>query len=472
MLSAVVDMLVRGSYVAWAVVGGLWLVASIVVLAHRRGARPSSLRVLSLLGLTSATAALGLAVATAVSVPRIRWSTEPDATLVLAKGETWRRLRGPAVPVKVAGDPDLAIPTVDAEGLWVLVGLLSGRPVPGLPPAPNTPPVAGSARLCATDAEVCRAWPAAWPDPAQAPRSADLTWSKDGPLSALAFDVESGLYLQSAGALAGEDRTIELVGRLSNDPPRETMSSLFVMRRIAGGAGPDVSAPGGPSLLASGRLQALRVVSHPAEGSHVFRLQRASVSLAAGPLTLRVVARPLLGAAAMGLPLAVLAYLLSPAWLANSLRRRGAVKRALERPLTLAPVPSDSLAMSATSLFTVTEDADLGDALLTRGTVVAVALAGSGGGPLSARAWFEIPGMPVLDVESRSALPETGSAVPHSERGARRKVGVLVPAEGFLYLGAAATWLSHRVRPLAILAAGAALAAPGVVAVASLLGAR
>lgn len=303
-----IDALVRGSFVAWLSTAGLWLFAVGVVLTHERGARSSGLRVLALLSLTSVTAMAGLCVATAVAIPRLRWAAPPNDSLVLPKGDTWKRLRGPTVAFMDDGQADLAVPTIDKDGRWVLVGLLSGRAVDGLNEAPIAPPSPGSPRLCATESDACRAWPDAWPKPTQAARSADLSWTVRGdPLSALAFDVESGLYLTSLGSLAGDEPVFELIGRVSNDPPRDTFSALFVLRR-----------------LTAGRLQATRVVSSPDGDSYVFQLQRSDVSLGAGPLALRVVARPVLTALALSLPLGLVAYLVSPLLLAAWRRRREA----------------------------------------------------------------------------------------------------------------------------------------------------
>lgn len=319
MLSEVVNQLVHGSYRAWAAVGTLWLVTLGAVLAHRRGARPSGLRVLTLLALTAATSTAGLAVASAVAIPRLRWVTAPDARLALSKGDTWRTVRGPAVLVDVAGEPDLAVPSIDADGRWILFGLLSGEPVPGAAPAPETPPSPGSLRICESAKDTCRAWPSTWPDPSRVPASVDLGWSKDTPLSALAFDVESDRFLTSLGDLAGPEGNLELIGRVSNDPPRDVISSLFIVRRLVRSARRDGD-DGSPLRMASRRLQAMRVVSVPAGGSYTFLVQRSDVSLGAGPLALRLAAQPLLAVTMFSFPLALVVYLMSPLLLA--LRRR------------------------------------------------------------------------------------------------------------------------------------------------------
>src|SRR6185295_6077026 len=161
-----------------------------------------------LFALATATSLAGLPLASAIAVPRVRWASTEAPELVATAGDGWRRLRGPAV--LVAG-PDLAVPSVDAEGRWVLVGLLSGKPVPGLPAAEPAPMKPGAAPLCLPSGESCRPWPVAWPDPARPPSLGELGWARAGSAEpapgeggrrvlqafhvadALAYDVESGL---------------------------------------------------------------------------------------------------------------------------------------------------------------------------------------------------------------------------------------------------------------------------------------
>jgi hypothetical protein len=310
--------LIQGDRGTWAALGVLWALTALLVLLHRpggwqqapgsRAGRAGPAFTWALLSMTTATSLAGLPLASALAVPRLRWRLADAAELVNPSGETWRRLRGPWVAVPGA-EPDLAIPTIDAADKWVLVELLSGKPVPGLPPAEAAPAAPGATRLCPADgAPGCRAWPVAWPDPARSHAQSELTWARSvpgGPETALAYDVETGLYLvhvePPAGrdaAPAGEATHLEVVGRLGADPAREGTSVLFVARRIAGG-----------------RLRAARVAATMGDGTkpgHAFHLQRADVSLRAGPRVFAWVARPVLAVTSFALPLGILVHLLAP----------------------------------------------------------------------------------------------------------------------------------------------------------------
>ncbi|HZF48918.1 MAG TPA: hypothetical protein VE093_09730 [Polyangiaceae bacterium] len=467
MLSEAAQALIRGDRFAWALVAALWIATAVAVFAHRRDAHPSLRRVIGLLFAALATSAAGLVVASAVAVPRLRWRSEESADLVVPEGETWRRLRGPSVQVATPEGPDIAVPTIDVEGRWVLYGLLSGLPVEGLLPAPDMAPRAGAPRLCHTATEMCRAWPAAWPDPTQAGRFGELVWEKAGALDAAAYDVETRVFL-TGGALepqgprlgpeeVARGTVLELIGRLSNDPAREHASSLFVVRRISGG-----------------RLRATRVVSTPSAGKpFAFVLQRADVGLLAGPLVYRLAARPVLLASALGLPFALIAYLFAPAWLAAILRRRAAVKRVLRAPLVLAPIAQSSAPSGPMALAAVTEDADLGDALLERGDVVALGLDVGRGEPVVSRAWFELPGATPWDDEEDGRASVDGSPRPAYELGVvRRRLGVLIPADREPFRRAAEAWLSRVLHEVAAFVVGLAALAPGLVALASLIAGR
>jgi hypothetical protein len=467
MVSEAAQLLIRGDRFAWALVAALWLATAVAVFAHRRDAHPSLRRVIGLLFAALATSAAGLVVASAVAVPRLRWRSEESADLVVAEGETWRRLRGPSVQVATPEGPDVAVPTIDAEERWVLYGLLSGRRIEGLPEAPDTAPRPGGPRLCHTATEMCRAWPSAWPDPTQAGRFMELSWEKTGALDAAAYDVETRSFLTGGarephGPKLGPDdiarsEGIELIGRISNDPAREHASSLFIVRRIAGG-----------------RLRAARVVSTPSTGKpFAFVLQRAEVGLIAGPLVHRVAARPVLLASGLALPFALVAYLFAPAWLAAILRRRAAVKRELRAPLALAPIAQSSAPSGPMALAAVTEDADLGDALLARGEVVAIGFDVHRGEPVVSRAWFELPGATPWDEEEEGRTETDGSPRPtYEERVGRRRVGVLIPADREPFRRAAEAWLSRALSEVAAFVVGLAALAPGLVALASLLAGR
>ena len=326
--------LIQGDRGTWAALGVLWALTALMVLLHRPGGwqkapgsrahRAGPAFTWALLAMTTATSLAGLPLAAALAVPRLRWKLADAGDLVAASGDTWRRLRGPAVAIAGAA-PDLAIPTVDAADQWVLVELLSGKGIAGLPPAEAAPAAPGAARLCRADgSHGCRAWPVAWPDPTRSPLQSELTWARavpGGPEQALAYDVETGLYLVRVEPPSGHDARqtgegpyLEIVGRLGADPPREGASVLFVVRRIAGG-----------------RLRAARVAATPGDATrpgHAFHLQRADVSLGAGPRAFAYVARPLLALTSFALPLGILVHLLAP--LALRARRRGAHGEPLE----------------------------------------------------------------------------------------------------------------------------------------------
>jgi hypothetical protein len=457
MVSEATQSLIRGDRFAWALVAALWLATAVAVFAQRRDAHPSLRRVMGLLFAALATSVAGLVVASAVAVPRLRWRSDESADLVVPEGETWRRLRGPSVQVATPEGPDVAVPTIDADERWRLYGLLSGRPLEGLEAAPDVAPKAGAPRLCHTATEMCRAWPPGWPDPTQAGSYGELVWEKTGALDAAAYDVETKVFLTggtlephgpklSPGDLA-KGSGLELIGRISNDPAREHVSSLFIVRRIEGG-----------------RLRATRVVSKPSIGKpFVFVLQRAEVDLVAGPFVHRIAARPVLLASALALPFALIAYLFAPAWLAAILRRRAAVKRELSAPLVLAPIAQSSAPTGPMALAAVTEDADLGDALLARGEVVAIGFDVHRGEPVVSRAWFELPGATPWDAEEAPGSPS------YEERVGRRKVGVLIPADREPFRRAAEAWLSRALNEVAAFVVGLAALAPGLVALTSLL---
>lgn len=460
MRAGLVDAIVRGSAVPWASVAVLWTVILVVLLHERRGP-PRAGRVLLLLGAGTATAIVGWIAASALSIPRLRWRADETSALITQGalffgGSSWRSLNGPAVEVIADGAPDVAIPAVGRAGEWVLVGLLSGRPVEGLPPAPDKPAPEGAARICMVDGRTCRAWPEAWPAPSAASRN-DLVWAKE-PTGALAFDVETGRYLRGISSGEGED-ALELLGDPASGAGRGAAleSQVFVLRRVAGG-----------------RLSAVRVVSRKESGgSPPFVVHRIDASLRAGPVAMAALL-PVLALGLAGLPLGALAYLLAPAWLAARLRQRGAVRRDLAAPLTLDPLlPGGPLAVPERGwarLAAVREDADLGDALLPAGTVVAVGSRAGEERPMTSGCWFELPPASHGDPGGHEA-PLAGSAVRHEERGALRRVGVLVPADPAGFRAAARGWLSLGLHPVAVVLVGLAAAAPAVVGLAVLLSA-
>lgn len=346
MRDRLIDALIQGDRLAWAAIAVVWGLTALIVLLYRPGlggARGAAWTWLLFAAATS-TSLAGLPLSAAIAVPRVRWATVDAPELVAATGETWRRLRGPAVMVE---GPDLAVPTRDAEGRWVLFGLLSGQPVAGLPAAEPAPMMPGAPRLCRAEAEPCRPWPVAWPDPAHPLPLGELSWGRAGspgfgaerasagrsPIAgsgepvidgsalrlphrvedALAYDAESGLYLRrvepAPGARAG-DPVLELVGRVTVDESSEgppVPSVLFVLRKVA-----------------AGRLRAMRMVSVPSSSGRTFRLERAAVSLTTGPRVFVWAVRPLLALTSFALPLGVLAFLLAP--LLHRARRGAAPK--------------------------------------------------------------------------------------------------------------------------------------------------
>ncbi len=328
MRDQLIDQLVQGAKLPWALFAALGALTTLVVLFHRSWGPGKSLglgRVLGLLALTSGTSLAALPVATALAVPRVRFRAVDPGDLAAPGGETWRKLRGPAV--QVADGPqsiDVGLPTLDAAGEWVLVGLLSGKRVPGLDPAPAAEPGPGAPRLCRQDAPECRAWPASWPDPREPINRSELVWGR-APTEGdrMAYDVETGLFLR------GERRSeagpaVEIAGRLSGDALRPPPSVAVVVWRIG-----------------DERLSALRVVAFPggppgaaATGmaTPTFQAHRADVSLTAGRRALRLFVQPLLWLTSFALPLGLLFYLVGAALLGRSRSEedpRGAAQRLL-----------------------------------------------------------------------------------------------------------------------------------------------
>jgi hypothetical protein len=278
------EAIVRGDLAPGLLVIALWALTA--AFALRPSGAISSARALGLLALALPTSLVGLAVGSALAVPRVRYAAAEEPLLAAASGETWRRLRGPAALVDVAGAPDVAVPTLDAAGRWVLRGLLSGRALPGLDEAPDAPPEAGAPRVCALPGAPCRAWPSAWPAPEATARVSELRWAKRSP-GALAYDVDSSLYLRE---VVGGTPGLELAGRISADAP-EGPGVVFVLRRVH-----------------DGRFEAVRVVATPGEEVASFRLERASASLTAAPRVYALVARPISLACAAALPLGLVAF--------------------------------------------------------------------------------------------------------------------------------------------------------------------
>jgi hypothetical protein len=474
-----VEALVRFDRVTWLLVGSLWLVTAALLLVQRGPSRAGMARTAALVIVASSTALLGLFAVRALSVPRLVWKAQNKSELVEASGDSWRRLRGPAVQVSVAGVPDLCVPTVDARGDWVLSGLLSGAPLPGVPPAPKAPPEPGAVRICGAEDEPCRAWPSSWPDATRAPAFGELSWTK-GLGSAIAYDVESGLFLQSAGGGA-VNQVLDLAGRVTNDPPRDGPAALFVLRRLHAGrfdavrvlalAAPATTAlPGntdGPASAAPPRapVAAASADMAPAGSREApvaeYRLERASASLTAAPRLALWVARPLLTAIALSGPLMVLAFALAPVLVGAWLRRRGAVRRELATPLALGPVermPQHGPVCIAAAM----EAADVAGVPVARGAKLRAAVLLASGAAVSSRTWLEVPAGPGDDTPDAA----TADAPPP------RTLGLLVPADPDPFRRVARAWVFPWLHVLAVLCAGAGVALPGAVALVALLGNR
>jgi hypothetical protein len=356
MREELVEGLLRGSLRSWAIVAALWLLTTALVVFRRAASRPRAsappdslssppplgphpLWLLALLGATTATSIAGLPLASAIAIPRVRFRTVASPEFVVPSGETWRRLRGPAVQVQGSeGLPDIAVPIIDSADRWVLFGLLSGAPIQGFAPAPPAPLGAGVPRICENDADACRPWPAGWPDPSRPLLLGESTWSPDSAAGALAYDVEAGTYLRqvlspSEGAPAKAANIdprpmspatapplppamIEVVGRFTTNPPREGTTALFIVRSFAGGRFRAMRVVSGPFNVGRGAASA-----GPSDVTHSFYVQRAAADLATGRRVLQYFARPTLGITSFALPAGLLAYVLAPLWIAARRRR-------------------------------------------------------------------------------------------------------------------------------------------------------
>ena len=323
--ASVVDAILRGHRGAWI---GLFVALAFTALValSQRGSRASPGRVLLLSAMVSVLSAFGVLVAMALSVPRITWRRVPTPAFAVPAGDTWRSLRSLAAPVLDEGRPEIALPGLDDAGAVRLFGLFRGAPLPGFADAPPDPPAPGRPRICRFEAEECRAWPAAWPEPAPPPQSI-FVWTREVSAGALAYDAESGAFLHHieglrpagpAVAMAGTaapvapatGRTtagawaLEQVGKLTSEPSRGAPASLFVVRRVA-----------------DERLDAVRVVSVPAGESLTFFVERATVSLTAAPAALTWIARPLLLTLVLWFPLVTLLLQAAPALWASRRRK-------------------------------------------------------------------------------------------------------------------------------------------------------
>ena len=339
MRDRLIDALVRGDRPAWAAVGALWALTALLVLLHRPG-RGRAAGTWLLLAVATGTSLAGLPLSAAIAVPRLRWAPVDAPDLTATNPETWRKLRGPAVAV---GGPDVAVPTIDAAGRWVLYGLLSRKPVPGLPAAEPAPLEPGAPRLCRI--EGTRAGPGPSPGPTLPARSCRPTSRGRLPASARSAGAcpcglmtpsrstsrrgftcggfePAPLHAAASGRLL-DGPYLELTGRVAADEPHEGSSVLFVLRKVAGG-----------------RLTEVRLAATPAPRGglgHVFQVQRAGASLTAGPRVYAYAVRPVLLLTSLSLPLGAVVLLLG----ALFRRRRG------EAAPWIAPYLEAAAALSA-----------------------------------------------------------------------------------------------------------------------------
>lgn len=323
--ASVVDAILRGHRGAWIGLFSVVIVTVAVVLALRES-RTSPAKVLLLSALVSVLSAGGILVAMGLAMPRIVWRKAGTPPFAARSGEVWRALRAPSA-VLVAGErPEIGLAGASPDGRIQLYGLFSGAPIEGLPDAPNVPPSPGQPRICRLDQGVCVAWPSAWPEPGAAPSGSGFVWTRSFNAAALAFDVESGLFLdhvegmRAAGgpvAMAGASGpeggsaapsaapwALDQVGKLTNEPSHEGPTALFVVRRISGG-----------------RLDAVRVVAVPDGESFLYSVERATVSLGAAPAAFRWFARPALLVLVLWFPLATILLQAAPAWWASRRRK-------------------------------------------------------------------------------------------------------------------------------------------------------
>ncbi len=345
--ATLVDAFLRGHRGAWIGLLGLVLVAVVAVLVQRaHKATPGRLLLTSML--VSLLSVAGVLAGTALAMPRIVWRRAQVPPFVVPSGDTWRTLRAPSTALLVDGRPEVGVAGADKDGRIRLFGLFSGAPIDGYPDAGAAPPAPGRPRICRLDREECRAWPAAWPEPAAASSGSDFIWTRDLLLGALAYDAESGLLLHhveglrtEGGAVAGAGKApigpakavpttgtwaLEQSGKLTNEPSRDGPTALFVVRRIAGD-----------------RIDAVRVVSVPAGEGFTFSVERATVSLSAAPAVFGWFGRPVLLAMVVWFPFVSLALQAAPAWWASRRRKR----MAAGEPLSEMPADAASFQRAA-----------------------------------------------------------------------------------------------------------------------------
>lgn len=453
---ALADAVTRGDPLTWGLVAALVVGAAVPTLLARSGGRPGLAGPLLLLVLGGGAAALGLALLPGLALPHVAYrpSVEPD--LVAPGGKNWRRVRSPALVVRVGGAPELLVPTQERDRRIRLWGVLSGRPIASLPDAPSAAPEPGSARLCPVSPaelgptaatpqgvaapEPCRAWPAPWPTPVATSAPEELVWTRQGASTALAYDPESGMFLQGSV----DDEGLDVVGRTAGDLPSIALDGAGAPPTEGDADAAPAAGRSRPQLalvvrrLHAGRFDAARVVA-TASGPI---LERSGLAVGRASAVARWVARPVLWGAVTALPFGLLVALAAPSLLRRRLERF-ARRHRFRSPLVIAPVarsagdgPADATVVAAPN--------DAGPAFTTGASVTAV-LGAEPGCSVAATEWYE--------------LPIEGSVV-------------LVPADAARVRAIARSWAARRLHALAVVAAGLALAAPGLVAVVAMLSGR
>lgn len=455
MLERIAQSLVVGDPRAWSVIASLWLFSLVAVWLNRRDAQPSQRLVFSLLFASSLTSITGALVSTAVCIPHLRWTQRPAGELLAAEGESWRKLRGPWAIVNTRAGPDVAIPTMDAQGQWALFGLFSESALPDFEPAADTAPTAGQPRLCPPGSGPCRAWPAAWPEPLQAQGTLEFVFSANGALYAAAYDRETQKYLIGAvRGLSDGDRpeilsadelantnALELIGRIGTPPPRGALTSLFVARRMM-----------------NGHFEQARIVAAgKADDTFTFSLERAQANIQIGNQFMRFVARPAMLLCSITLPLMLLTLLICTSILSIYLKKRLLLTPHVQtKALKLELLPKSPGSKGPLTPARVLETAILGEKTLNAGDVVALLIeAERDNERIASNYWYELPGVPTV-------ASNTGEIIVHPADEARNdRPGVLVAAQGHLFRRAALSWIRRPVYLIALISLGCSAFIPG-----------
>lgn len=455
MLERIAQSLVLGDPVAWAIVLAIWSFALVFIWLCRKDGSSKPRLLFALLFASALTSIAGAFIATAVSIPHLRWSRRPAKDLVVPTGETWRKLRGPWTIVDGAGGPDIAIPTIDSQDRWILYGLFSEGALAGFEEAGEGAPGPGQVRMCEAEGQMCRAWPASWPAPVQSQGSLEFVLSPNGVLYAAAFERESKKFLIGAVSNTVETETpniksaedlaqisaLELLGRIGTPPPKQALTSLFIARRVL-----------------NGHFEQVRVVAAgKADNTFVFSLERARANLWIGLQFMRYAGRPGMLLCSLILPIMLLILLFCPALLMRHLGKKGAVKHELPSALIVELLPRSPESAGALTPARICETVKLGEKTLKAGDIVAVLMdAERERERIASLCWYEIPGM-------LSVHYTTGDIVQRSAGvGAKGEPGVLVAADRGLLRRAAFAWVRRPVYVAALLSLGISALVPGV----------